>query len=281
MPTTQANDIREWAAAQGYEVNERGRVPARVREAYNAAHPSMNGGPDYPPGMDEDDFSDAGAPPADAPDPPEPDTGEAKPKPATGKPAGGRWRFGGGKGKRGTRAKAKAPRVPVEDLLASGWRLASRIAKPIPPLQRTLRVQAPVAGVLLEDSVRGTAVDVLLQPIARLQNQGKSAAALFGPPVIVTAISVHVSRQAMAGEAPNPVFMAAAHEMLREAMMLWAEVAGPRFDQAMAREHDFEEKYGQSVDDQIAFIFSMPANEADPDAVRAEEDAIKRAQGIL
>lgn len=30
--------IREWAAANGYTVSERGRVPASVLEAYDAAH---------------------------------------------------------------------------------------------------------------------------------------------------------------------------------------------------------------------------------------------------
>ncbi|MFB7867841.1 Lsr2 family protein [Streptomyces sp. NPDC056069] len=31
-------EIREWARQNGFEVNERGRVPAEVREAYEAAH---------------------------------------------------------------------------------------------------------------------------------------------------------------------------------------------------------------------------------------------------
>lgn len=30
--------VREWAKANGYEVSERGRVPAAVLEAYEAAH---------------------------------------------------------------------------------------------------------------------------------------------------------------------------------------------------------------------------------------------------
>ncbi|MDT0444349.1 MULTISPECIES: Lsr2 family protein [unclassified Streptomyces] len=30
--------IRQWAKENGYEVNERGRVPANVREAYEKAH---------------------------------------------------------------------------------------------------------------------------------------------------------------------------------------------------------------------------------------------------
>jgi len=33
-----ATDIRIWAAEQGYTVSARGRVPANIREAYEAAH---------------------------------------------------------------------------------------------------------------------------------------------------------------------------------------------------------------------------------------------------
>ncbi len=33
-----ASDVREWAKSQGISVNERGRIPAEVREAYDAAH---------------------------------------------------------------------------------------------------------------------------------------------------------------------------------------------------------------------------------------------------
>ncbi|AWK76226.1 hypothetical protein CBI38_32585 (plasmid) [Rhodococcus oxybenzonivorans] len=33
-----ANDIREWATAQGYEVSSRGSIPAQLEDAYNAAH---------------------------------------------------------------------------------------------------------------------------------------------------------------------------------------------------------------------------------------------------
>lgn len=31
-------DIREWARAEGYEVSDRGRISAAIREAYDAAH---------------------------------------------------------------------------------------------------------------------------------------------------------------------------------------------------------------------------------------------------
>lgn len=35
---TESAAIREWARANGFQVNERGRIPAEVRTAYDAAH---------------------------------------------------------------------------------------------------------------------------------------------------------------------------------------------------------------------------------------------------
>ncbi|MFE4582633.1 histone-like nucleoid-structuring protein Lsr2 [Streptomyces chartreusis] len=37
QPTTNTPAIREWAKENGYEINERGRVPGIVREAYEKA----------------------------------------------------------------------------------------------------------------------------------------------------------------------------------------------------------------------------------------------------
>ncbi len=33
-----AKAVREWARSKGYNVPDRGRIPAEIREAYNAAH---------------------------------------------------------------------------------------------------------------------------------------------------------------------------------------------------------------------------------------------------
>ena len=33
-----ARTVKEWARANGYEVNDRGRVPAKIREAFEAAN---------------------------------------------------------------------------------------------------------------------------------------------------------------------------------------------------------------------------------------------------
>ena len=34
----QTRAIRQWAADEGYEISERGRIPADIEEAYNTAH---------------------------------------------------------------------------------------------------------------------------------------------------------------------------------------------------------------------------------------------------
>lgn len=34
----QTRAIRQWAADEGYEINDRGRIPAEIEEAYNAVH---------------------------------------------------------------------------------------------------------------------------------------------------------------------------------------------------------------------------------------------------
>lgn len=34
----QTRAIRQWAADEGYEINDRGRIPAGIEEAYNAVH---------------------------------------------------------------------------------------------------------------------------------------------------------------------------------------------------------------------------------------------------
>lgn len=271
-------EMRAWLRAEGYEPSVKGALAADQVAAYDAAHPGTNGDSEADPwaGGDYEGTSLA----ADPPD----DTGETAPRrPRASKPAGktGRTWPWGKKTAAGKKAKAKHPRVPVDEVISGGWRLMARIARPVPPLERTLKVQSPVAGLLLEDTIKGTLADTILQPIARMQAQGKVVAALAGPPLLVTAGTVHMQRAAAAGAEPNPVFMGIVTEALRESLMLWMDVAGPKFELALQREKDFEDRYGQGVDDMIAWIFSPPPDPRDQAAVAEEEAAIKRAQGIL
>lgn len=275
-----ATDVRAWAQANG-RPQTRGKLPGKLITDWDTDHPNDP----YEPGTPRGE-----TPPADYPDDgfedmfPDPaelgDTGETKPtRPRSTKAAPGRGVRGlFDRGKKKPAGK-KPPRVSTSDLLGSVWRGAAKLLTPLPPLQRTLRMQAPVAGDLLDDVVKGTIVDPLLQPLARLATQGKTVQALVGPPAFVTAICMHTMQAQAAEEEPNPFFMAVATEGLRSSLMAWMDVAGPRFEEAMKREAEFEEKYGQNVDDMIAMIFAPPAaTQAD---VAAEEDAIRRSQGIL
>ena len=289
-----ATQVRHHAVGEG-RATKRGKLSNAVIDDWNAAHPddpyepdpprdgggfTGNAEPDFPEDPDFDGlFPDADLGAGDGLG----DTGETPPRrprsTSKAKPGGFRNPFNRGKGKKP--AGKKPPRVSTSDLLGAVWRGGAKLLAPLPPLQRTLRMQAPVAGDLLDDVIKGTIVDPLLQPLARLADQGKTVQALVGPPFFVTAIMLHQQQRASMDppQEPSPLVMAVAVEGLRSSLMAWMDVAGPKFDAAMEREALFEAKYGQRVDDMIALIFMAPAASAEES--EAEEEAIRRAQGIL
>ena len=299
--------VRAWARAKGIEVPARGLLPGHVREAYNMAHPDNPAGPVMTvangsdvPGDDEFGPTAYGEPPdgdpgwttlSDSPERPQleqrpqrpaaPRTGKAAAKGNSGAgrpPAGLLGRLRGARAPGPAKGSGRpAPRVSTAGMLAGAWRLAAKLAAPLPPLQRTLVIQSRVAGDLLEDSVKGTVVDRVLQPFARLQRQGKAVGALLGPPVIVTALTLHVQQAQLAGRDPNPLFVATGMEALRASLMIWMEVSGPKFEAAIRNEREFEEKYGQSVDDLMMLLLAPPPQT--PAEAEAENAAMRRAQG--
>ena len=287
-----APEIRAWARLEGLDVPGRGNIPNDVRERYDAAHPHPNGSadtthPDYP----DDDFETAFIDPPDDEAFDESAMAEEKPrrpKASPGRPKSSRAPTGkrfwqrGSASSGGAKAKKK-PRVSTEDFLGSLWRGMAKFATPLPPLQRTLRIQAPVAGMLLEDAVKDTVADRFLQPLARLAGQGKVVSALVGPPLIVTALMMHVQQRASMTppQEPNPLFISVGTEALRSSLMTWAEITEGKILIAIQREKDIEERFGQSVDELIAFLLSPPVDPGDQAAVDAEEEAIRRAQGIV
>lgn len=292
-----AAEVRSWAGQNGRQVSARGFLPRDVITDFDTAHPEdryeagpprgaeTNGhAPDYPDDDFEDMFPEIGAADGEVAGDTIADTGETRPRKITPrrKTGGSSWNpFG--KKKTGGHNRRKPPRVSTENLLGAVWRGGAKLLTPLPPLQRTLRMQAPVAGMLLDDVVKDTFIDPVLQPLARIAAQGKQVQALVGPPFFVTAIMAHMAQRAALDppQNPHPVFMAIATEGLRTSLMAWMDVAGPMFEIALKREQEFEEKYGQNVDAMMAFIFSEPVNPDDAEAVLAEEDAIRRAQGIL
>jgi hypothetical protein len=287
---TTASDIRKWAAEVGIIMPARGNVPNDVREKYDLAHPGPNGSADTPrPDYPDDEFESAFVDPPDdeafdesvmAEDKPRRPKAASRPK-SSRLPSGKRfWQRGSTSS--GAKAKKK-PRVSTEDLLGSLWRGMAKLATPLPPLQRTLRIQAPVAGMLLEDAVKDTAADTFLQPLARLAGQGKVVSALVGPPLIVTALMLHVQQRASMTppQEPHPLFIGIGTEALRSSLMTWAEITEGKILIAIQREKDIEDRFGQSVDELIAFLLSAPVDPSNAAAVQAEEEAIRRAQGIV
>src|SRR5215468_3634467 len=151
-----SQDIRAWAQAQGIELNGRGRLPKSVVEQYEAAHADDE--------VDEEPLlivpDDPGPPAEPAAEPLQPVAGERPPVPPKG---GGRAGFLARRERDKAKAKARPPRrlprVSVANLISSGWGLgAMALARNgnAVPVARVLQMQAPVAGVVVDDMVRGT-----------------------------------------------------------------------------------------------------------------------------
>lgn len=241
-------EIREWARAEGRDVPARGPLSPAMRAAY---YESEGGPPDEDFGADT---SAAAGPP------------DTRPRSL---PAGKRrvpWR--NGKGRKRARKPAR-PRVPVDEFLAVAWRGLAGFARPLPATSRLLKIQAPVAGMVLEDMVRHTAIDRLLQPLARVQGAGEALFALAGPPLLITAIQL------------QPDSIPFVMPMLRESLLAWVRVAGPKMAQALKREQEFEDEFGQTVDDLIAFLMEpLTVHEGESEA-QAEDAGVTRQQEAM
>jgi len=172
-----------------------------------------------------------------------------------------RFRRGSSSGKRKT--KPKHPRVSTADLIGSGWRIAAKVAQPLPPMYRTLRLQSVIAGPLIDDAVKGTMVDPILQPLARLSRAGETVSALVAPNLAIGAMAYHLHQTS--GE-PNPVVMQACQEMLRYGLMAMMRVGGDAFAAQLAKDKADEQQYGTSVDELMAMILADLADPATEEA---------------
>lgn len=190
-------EIRAWARGQGEDPPARGRIGADLRARYDAARSGGQVDPgDYDSGITEADFSDLGDDDAGRDEPP-PDMTEQVPRgrrPGPGqrrKTAATTARQGAGKA-RGLWHRArdagkggkKHPWTPTATIIEHFWSQLAWAARPVPPLQKILAAQAPMAGILLQDAAKGTLIDrALLQPAARAEQRLQAANAMIGPPV--------------------------------------------------------------------------------------------------
>ena len=166
----------------------------------------------------------------------------------------------GGAGKAVKKATPKirpvGPRVDTSKVIEWGWAMLARMAAPVSvPVARTLAMQAPVAGEILEDTVKDTALDRVLQPFARIGDGSEAVVALLAPPILVGVMH------------KNPKTVPALTPLLRSALVSWVKIAGPKLEARQQEETEFEEKYGQTVDMMMAGIFegiAEPEEESAP-----------------
>lgn len=224
-------DIREWARNKGQDISPTGRIPKAVRDAYTAEQ--NDGGVSVT-------FEDT----------PMPETVSERRPDVAGDNLGTRARtlLNRTKQTRRTRTskpKKTYPRMPVDRLIGRAWEGLARFVQPVNlPVARVLAMQAPVAGMILEDEIKGTLVDRLLQPIARTEKHGETAIALIGPPLLV---GVLTSKPHLA-----PVIVPA----LRESLAVWIDIAGPKIEIQEERAKEFKEKYGDRIDAILEMILA-------------------------
>ena len=173
---------------------------------------------------------------------------------------------GGTSGNQKPKPKPKQPRVSTADLIGSAWRIGAKLAQPIPPMYRTLRLQSVIAGPLYDDAVKGTMVDPFLQPLARLTRAGETVSALAAPDVAIGIMVWESQRAAKEGRDPNPVVMQGAAELLRHGLLAMMRVGGDAFAAQLAAEQADEERFGGSVDAIMAWIMAPPADPATEEA---------------
>ncbi len=221
---------------------------------------------DTPPPVPEEDTYDEGVTAGDfvseAADPP-PLPAERKPrKVRTARPSLRERVTGGGKGKT-AKAKRRHPRVPVDRLITRGWEMMGGLAARVDvPLGRCLQMQAPVAGLIMEDITKGTFADRVLQPAARAEEKVEKGLALVGAPLCVVGLE-------LAQRLPDDqrkLREAILWPMLVESMVLWDRIAGDKVEE-LATRTTREAPARERAEHLAQLIFAQP-----PDPAAAEPE---------
>ena len=266
--------IRQVLRDHGHEVPAKGKLSAANLAAYDQIMAGEADG-DYRDGTSPEDFLAGDEPTDEQIRQAQEERKPQRPTKAKGKAAGDAARRASGWWQKSRQGKGRAkrpkhPRVPVTDLVAKAWEFLGDLSEPISlPASRTFKLQAPVAGLVLEDAVRDTMVDRVLQYPARWQGRGKVLAAMAAP-VLVLEIE---RAQGIQNPQVRALRTATLMRMLEESMMLWQEVAGDKFEEAAERMASRQRDRAE-VRKLIAEVIFAPA-EAQPSA---EDQAAARAQ---
>ena len=268
----ETTDVREWLrdhqGDHGQAVPGKGRIPAHLQAVYDQAHPGTAeppGGPapsegDYDQGVDGADFPAAVI--ADEP----PENAERPPKRvrAARKEQAKSLRqriWGGGDGKP-ARPKKKHPRVSLKGFAEDMFLDLAWTFQGLPPMEKILYLQAPLAGQVVEDTCKGTVADTVLQPVARVDRQFKAFEALTAP-VWVAAIMARGEKEPVydgSGIVVGQDYTAGTKLMfggLRHALLSMTRIANVDFAELREKADSLKSASGD-VDAMIAWLFETP-----------------------
>lgn len=255
-------EMRAALREAGEDVPVRGKLSDEWVARYDELK-LQEGSPD--PWPDDDDLPDVGADTPSVPEEVRPSRKRARSAAST-KPAGsliGRLLSGGGDGKSKPKGKGKpAPRVSLERLVTRFYAGAGRVLAPVSPAASAcLRVQGPMAGVMLNDIAMGTVVDRMLQPVARAEEKIDVLFALAVPPVACIGLEM------TAGLEPTPEVLfrrTVLMQMLREGLRTGLEVT-EKYASQIAEAAEREIRYDSEVDRLLSLIFAPPPGEMVPE----------------
>jgi hypothetical protein len=157
--------------------------------------------------------------------------------------------------------RRKHPRLSLAPIIGEFWGVLGAMAGRVDvPLGRVLQMEAPVAGEILEDVVKGTIVDSALQPLARAEDKAKAVAALVLPPVLVAAIEQAQTLPEQQRRNREALLM----PMLVQSLMLWERVAGDKIEQVLEREQR-EAPARERAEQNARLIFAVMEQPAAPE----------------
>lgn len=230
--TPTIDDIREWGRQNGYTVPESGRLPKGLRKEFmerSGLMPESELDSDVLPARER--------------------VQEQAPRVVAERTPVQRARgiLNRSKTKSATTRKPKKPRVTTEDIISGLWTGLGYAAKFVSvPASRAFMMEAPAAGMVLDDAIRGTLVDKVLQPFARAEESSKVLGSLLAPPILVGLLDKRPDK----ADVILPI--------LRKSLVWHIEVAGPKIAASIERERAFEEEYGQQIDAMIMAFFTDP-----------------------
>jgi hypothetical protein len=272
--TTPPDVIRAWAHEQGLIDSDRGRISRAVREAYALEHDGEVITPDVDPPAAAKSGTAAGGPPDDT-EPPGPDVREVAPRIPKPPRKRLRDRIAPGKGKPKPPPRPRLPRVNLAPMIENMWTWGGKIVGNVNrPVGTMLLIEAPVAGPLLDPTIKGTVLDRLAQPIARAGEKAQVWTALAAPPALVFLLQMpprgEINQAYLARQATLEA-------LLRESLRMHLKIAGPALAARAEQERQDEEQYGETVDQLLARIFAPPPEGPVRDSAD-EEEAVRRAR---